>query len=643
MAKEYWVRRDGKATGPFSGHQLKQMAAAGMIVEADHISEDQVNWQAAGRVRGLFGETQATSRRGDDSTTQAQESVTAEGNDMRPAPMGSVTHQKAPGATSAKAASPEARILAFGIASLCTGIAAACLSWVAPVGILLAITGLGLGGFVLYQAHVSGEGKPRLSIAGVSVSGVAFLLTLGLAIGSSSSPNRYELKPTSESATSVSKELSLDLDSKGANLDLVLIPAGKFVMGSPDTEKGRMSDEGPQREVTISKPFYMGVTEVTQAQWRAVMGTEPWRGARFTASVADYAANWISWNDTVAFCKALSKKTGKTVRLPTEAEWEYACRAGSKTRFSFGDDDTKLGDYAWYLGNVRDEGEICELPVGRKKPNAWGLYDMHGNLYERCADCYADSYADAKLVDPQGPSLGSQRVFRGGSWINGPENSRSAERMKGVSDGSFAIGFRVVVEVGAAKPPAPQAATTASAGTPPKELLSFWGFEIGSSYSTCIGKMRALKQEGILSELSVNTFRSGATLVTGEGNVDRKGRLTHRPESIELWFRNDALEAIELSYSFKSNYPRDLFDRQVGDMERFLRTKAVVWITEDDVGNRTRHATVDRGRIRAGIESVLDGDFKSFAPDIRIYSRQIKPSDLTKQQKLHLAYARENE
>ena len=207
MAEQYWLQRDGKATGPFSGDQLKQMAAAGMIVEADRISADQMNWQMAGQVRGLFGETQATSRGSDNRTARAQESVTAEGNDVRPAPMGDVIHQQAHGTTSTEPADPTDRIVALGIASLCAGIVAACLSWVAPIGILLAITGLGLGGFVLYRIHVSGEGKTGLSIAGVSVSGVALLLVLGLAVGSPS-PTGKRTKAAWEAMNDIDVTLS---------------------------------------------------------------------------------------------------------------------------------------------------------------------------------------------------------------------------------------------------------------------------------------------------------------------------------------------------------------------------------------------------------------------------------------------------
>ncbi len=201
------------------------------------------------------------------------------------------------------------------------------------------------------------------------------------------------------------KTISLDLGG-GVTLPLTLVPAGKFVMGSPDSEQGRMPDEGPQHEATISKPFYMGVTEVTQAQYEAVMGTNP---SRFTGPTNPVES--VSWDDAVLFCRKLSEKTGKAFRLPTEAEWEYACRAGSKTRFSFGDSDSVLGDYAWYGSNSGGKTN----PVGQKKPNAWGLYDMHGNVYEWCADWYG-SYSSGASTDPQGAGSGGDRVVRGGSW-----------------------------------------------------------------------------------------------------------------------------------------------------------------------------------------------------------------------------------
>jgi len=199
--------------------------------------------------------------------------------------------------------------------------------------------------------------------------------------------------------------LTLDL-GRGITMKLVLIRPGNFLMGSPDSDKGRAPEEGPQHEVTISKPFYLGVTEVTQAQYEAVMGTNP---SKFKGPANPVDS--LTWDEAAEFCRRLSEKTGKTVRLPTEAEWEYACRAGSKTRFSFGDSESALGDYAWWGSNSGGKTH----PVGQKKPNAWGLYDMHGNVYEWCADWYGP-YSSEALTDPQGTASGGNRVVRGGAW-----------------------------------------------------------------------------------------------------------------------------------------------------------------------------------------------------------------------------------
>ena len=243
--------------------------------------------------------------------------------------------------------------------------------------------------------------------------------------------------------------LSLDLGG-GATMKLVLIPSGKFQMGSPKTEAGREADEGPQREVTISKPFYMGVHEITQSQWKVVMGTEPWAGQTYAKFGASNAASYISWDDATKFCEALSKKAGKRVALPTEAQWEYSCRAGSKTAYSFGDDASKLGDYAWYNDNAYRKGEEYAHAVGQKKPNAFGLYDMHGNVWEWCHDWYDEKfYANAKDVDPENTTEAKYRVLRGGSWYNYPRSCRAAFRNRLTTDPrDGCYGFRVVVVSG---------------------------------------------------------------------------------------------------------------------------------------------------------------------------------------------------
>jgi formylglycine-generating enzyme required for sulfatase activity len=224
----------------------------------------------------------------------------------------------------------------------------------------------------------------------------------------------------------------------GAKMKLVLIPAGTFTMGSPEKEPGREGQESPQHPVTITNPFYMGVCKVTQAQHKAVMGRNP---SKFDGS--ENPVDSVSWADAMGFCGKLSRNTGKTVRLPTEAEWEYACRAGTMGAYPFGDDAGKLGDYAWFGGNASGQTH----PVRKKKPNPWGLYDMQGNLWELCSDWLSGSYANAKPVDPTGPPAGFFRVRRGGSWSNYPNCCRSAFRSYcDPKVGDSITGLRAVVE-----------------------------------------------------------------------------------------------------------------------------------------------------------------------------------------------------
>ncbi|MFM9065023.1 MAG: formylglycine-generating enzyme family protein, partial [Pirellula sp.] len=167
-------------------------------------------------------------------------------------------------------------------------------------------------------------------------------------------------------------------------MKLVLIPKGTFKMGSPESEEGSNGDE-TQHEVTISKDYYLGVYEVTQAQYEKVMGANPsyFQGEEIEGSSSNHPVELVSWEDAVEFCKKLSdlpeeKAAGRVYHLPTEAQWEYACRAGSKSRYSFGESSKSLGDYAWFYGNSKGQTH----PVGEKKANAWGLYDMHGNVWE---------------------------------------------------------------------------------------------------------------------------------------------------------------------------------------------------------------------------------------------------------------------
>ncbi len=181
----------------------------------------------------------------------------------------------------------------------------------------------------------------------------------------------------------------------------VLISPGTFMMG----------DINHQHEVVISKPFYVQTTEVTQGQWQKVMGDNP---SIFRYCGSDCPVENISWSDALQFIRKLNQmeKTHK-YRLPTEAEWEYACRAGSTAKYSFDGNEAELGDYAWYDKNSARRTH----PVAKKKPNAWGLYDMHGNVWEWCQDGY-DDYPTGKVTDPKGLPAGQHRVVRGGSWLN---------------------------------------------------------------------------------------------------------------------------------------------------------------------------------------------------------------------------------
>ncbi len=217
---------------------------------------------------------------------------------------------------------------------------------------------------------------------------------------------------------------------KDVKLEMVLVPAGKFKMGSPANEKGRGSNE-TQHEVTLTKPFYMGKYEVTQEQWEAVMGNNP----SFTKGVKFPVTN-VSWEDCQKFIKKLNGKTSGGYRLPTEAEWEYACRAGTPTAYSYGGNLTK--------SDANIDGDSIKA-VGSYKPNAFGLYDMHGNLFEWCEDWYGD-YPAGAATDPKGPVTGKGRVMRGGSFISDVSLARSSNRNDYILTPTFRIyyeGFRL--------------------------------------------------------------------------------------------------------------------------------------------------------------------------------------------------------
>ena len=283
------------------------------------------------------------------------------------------------------------------------------------------------------------------------------------------------------------KAFRLDLGNE-LKMDFVLIPAGTFVMGDAKRDK----DEWPTHKVAITKPFYMGKYEVTIEQFRqfveatgyatdAEKGTGfqgafgwnrktmefkmnekySWQSTGFAQSDAHPVVN-VSWNDAMEFCKWLSSKEGKSYRLPTEAEWEYACRAGTTTRYSHGDDSEGMAK----IGNVADatfEAQFPELkgeikasdgyaytsPAGSFLPNRFGLYDMHGNVWEWCADWYdVEYYAKSPTNDPEGPATGEERAYRGGGWFNCTRGFQSASRSGGLPENRhLTLGFRVAVTV----------------------------------------------------------------------------------------------------------------------------------------------------------------------------------------------------
>ncbi|MEZ4524627.1 MAG: formylglycine-generating enzyme family protein [Desulfobacterales bacterium] len=210
--------------------------------------------------------------------------------------------------------------------------------------------------------------------------------------------------------------------------EFVFISPGEFVMG----------DGGERHRVILTKGFFMQTTPVTQRQWKEMAGSNP---SQFR-DCDDCPVETVSWDDVNEFVILLNRKAGTDrFRLPTEAEWEYACRAGSETAYCFGDDHRHLGKYAWF---DRNSGEKTH-PVAQKKPNAWGLYDMHGNVCEWCQDWY-DYYSEMTVTDPVGDSSGYRRIFRGGSWKFDAQRSRSAYRGRVYPDTRHPVlGFRLVL------------------------------------------------------------------------------------------------------------------------------------------------------------------------------------------------------
>lgn len=290
---------------------------------------------------------------------------------------------------------------------------------------------LGLGCGVLAGAALAGF-APRL------FGTLAFLGLLGAAAALAWSGEPVAVAVAAERTSSL--------------VDLVPILGGTFRMGSPESEEGRYTSEGPVHEVRLS-PFECMRLPVTRRLYRQITGTD--LGSP-EGDADDWPVTNVSWLDAVAFCNLLSEREGLSpcyriegddgvwqhaangYRLLTEAEWEYACRAGSTTRWSFGDDEEVLGEHAWFEENSSNQPQ----PAGQKRPNAWGLYDMHGNVFEWCWDRFGP-YAEAVMTDPTGPSEGHERVLRGGAFGDSPRVMRSAFRLRNLPEYRFrGFGFR---------------------------------------------------------------------------------------------------------------------------------------------------------------------------------------------------------
>lgn len=281
---------------------------------------------------------------------------------------------------------------------------------------------------------------------------VAFLGgLLGGMILAQAATNQFLVEPALRGArvppASFSKEAERVILPGPVPMDLVWIPAGHFRMGQQAGELDAYPNkETPQHEVRISRGFWMGRTEVTQGQWRALMGTSPWSGRDRVVMDDRRPAVFVSWEDARAFAERLAQVTGRPFRLPTEAEWEYGCRAGTGTRFYWGNDlaYARVDAHAWWRGNALITSEKGARPVGLKPPNRWGLCDMSGNVSEWCHDWHW-FYGDGPDLDPVGPAFAAHRVLRGGSWLSTPGQCRSARRNHELPTANQSdIGFRVV-------------------------------------------------------------------------------------------------------------------------------------------------------------------------------------------------------
>lgn len=320
------------------------------------------------------------------------------------------------------------------------------------------------------QPRMSRPSARRLPLVALTFAGVILAMLLLMILlphwREREQPSNTAPEQASTSASfRVAQEVPGEAFANSVGVKFRLVPAGKFKMGSPREEidrcvklvgdgwqKDALPTEGPEHEVEITRPFFMGTTEVTIAQFRRFVeanpthkvGDERWKEPGFD-QVDDQPVVWVSWNNAVDFCRWLSEKEGKKYRLPTEAEWEYCCRAGKPgTRYGFGNEELDLRWYAWNTSNSAGKTH----PVGKLKANEWGLYDMHGNAWEWCQDVYQERYYQTSpKQDPEGPSTSGERVIRGGSYYDVPVYCRSAFRLHHAPEfRNINLGFRIVCE-----------------------------------------------------------------------------------------------------------------------------------------------------------------------------------------------------
>jgi len=280
--------------------------------------------------------------------------------------------------------------------------------------------------------------NPRLRL--VQAIGAALLMSVGLAW--------LPGMPAQEKQDRAQDKQDQKVITNSVGMKLVRIPAGKFVMGSPKEEKARFDNED-QHEVEITKAFYMGMYTVTQSEYVQVMDKNPSHFREVAGmDTGRFPVESVSWDDAVKFCEELSnlrgeKAAGRKYRLPTEAEWEYACRAGTTTAYHYG--DTLSADQANIFERDAAKGMLMRpTKVGSFQPNAFGLYDMHGNVWQLCKDSIAVKHPAGK--DPEITTPHTHRVVRGGSWLNPASSARSSQRLAGMPTGHPGnyVGFRVV-------------------------------------------------------------------------------------------------------------------------------------------------------------------------------------------------------